>query len=558
MRSDQTKKGPERAPHRSLYYATGQIKEEADFDKPFIAVVNSVIDIVPGHVHLREYGELIKKTIRAQGGIPFEFHTIGVDDGIAMGHLGMKYSLPSRELIADSIETMLQAHQFDGVICLGNCDKIVPGMLMTMLRVNIPAIYVSGGPMRAGDYQGNKIDLSQVFEAVGSYANQKMSLEKLTEIERQACPGCGSCAGMFTANSMNCLTEALGLALPGNGTCLAGSQERLDLIDAAARQIMYLVDQDLKPLDIVTQASIDNAFALDMAMGGSTNTVLHTLALAREAGIDYPIERINQIAAQTPNICKVSPSRTDVHLEDVYRAGGISAVIQEASRANGFDLQQKTVTGQTLGQNIESAKIQNQDIIRTCESAYSQQGGLKILFGNLASQGAVVKVSGVDKSIWQFEGEAICFDSMEAAMQAIMDQTVQSGQVVVIRYEGPKGGPGMQEMLSPTAALVGRSLGEKCALITDGRFSGATRGLAIGHISPEAAEGGLIGLLQNGDKIVIDIEQGSIEAVLTEAQIAERRQDWQPLVKKHTGERNWLRRYAKQVQNAAKGAVLES
>ncbi len=560
MRSNQTKKGIERAPHRSLFYATGVVEKEEDFDKPFIAVVNSYIDIIPGHAHLKAYGEKVKKAIRDAGGIPFEFNTIGVDDGIAMGHSGMKYSLPSRELITDSIETMIEAHKFDAMICLGNCDKIVPGMIMAMLRINIPSIYVSGGPMKAGNIDGKSIDLISVFEGVGAYADKKISLDQLKKIERLACPSCGSCAGMFTANSMNCLAEVLGLGLPGNGTILAKTPEREKLLTQAAKTLMKLIKNDIKPRDIVTKESIDNAFALDMAMGGSTNTVLHTLAIAKEAEIDYPLERINEIAEKVPHICKVSPSRPDVHMEDVYRAGGISAIINEASKSGAFALNQKSVTGQTLGENVKNIKIKDEEVIRTIDNAYSQVGGLKILFGNLAKQGAVIKAAGVEKSAWHFEGKAICFDSMEDAMDAIMDGSVKEGHVVVIRYEGPKGGPGMQERLSPTSAIVGRGLGSKCALITDGRFSGGTRGIAIGHISPEAAEGGEIGLIENGDKIIIDINEGKLELDVDEAELEKRRKAFTPANKeiwKQLSKRSWLRRYAKLVTNASQGAVLE-
>jgi len=570
MRSDITKLGPERAPHRSLYYATGIVKKESDFAKPFIAVVNSYVDVVPGHVHLQKYGKIVKDLVRKSGGIPFEFNTIGVDDGIAMGHSGMKYSLPSRELIADSIETMVEAHKFDAMICIGNCDKIVPGMIMAILRVNIPAVYVSGGPMKAGKLGKKTLDLINMFEGVGAYANKKITLSQLKKLERVACPGCGSCAGLFTANSMNCLVEALGLAVPYNGTALAGTKEREEVIANAVDALFRMIKTDTKPRDLITKKSIDNAFALDMAMGGSTNTVLHTLAIAKEAEVDYDLKRINDIAKKVPCICKVSPSRPDVHMEDVHKAGGVSAIINEVSKSGVFDLSQKTITGRTLGQNVKYAKIKDKDIIRPIENAYSKVGGLKILFGNLAKQGAVIKTAGVEKDVWKFSGKAICFDSEEEAMKAIMNQAVRAGHVVVIRYEGPKGGPGMKEMLSPTSAIIGCGLGKSVALITDGRFSGGTRGIAVGHISPEAAEGGMIALLINGDKITIDIERGIIDVDLTDDEIKKRSErfrnrrynQWLNVENEYSlknfPKRSWLRRYAKLVTNASKGGVLDS
>jgi dihydroxy-acid dehydratase len=554
MRSDAIKKGFERAPHRSLLKACG-VKDE-DFVKPFIGVVNSYIDIIPGHVHLQEYGKTIKKEIRKAGGIPFEFNTIGVDDGIAMGHSGMLYSLPSRELIADSVETMAQAHKFDGLVCIPNCDKIVPGMLMGALRVNIPTIFVSGGAMAAGKTSdGQVVDLISVFEGVGQFKAGKITEARLKDLEDHGCPTCGSCSGMFTANSMNCLMEALGMALPGNGTYLALSPERKKLLRQAAKQIVKLIAMDLKPRDIVTRESIDNAFILDMAMGGSTNTVLHTLALAHEAGIAYDLKRINELSAKTPNICKVSPS-SHYHVEDVDRAGGVSAILKEISRIPRLLRgNQMTVTGKTLKRNISRAKTLDADVIRPIENAYSQTGGLAILFGNLAPEGSVIKTAGVTPSMMQFEGPAVVFESQDEACAGILEGRVQPGQVAVIRYEGPKGGPGMQEMLAPTANIMGMGLGEKVALITDGRFSGGTRGACIGHVSPEAAEGGPIALIRNGDLIQIDLLKRTLNVKVSEEELGQRRSSWKPRSPKVTT--GWLARYAKMVTSGSTGAVLK-
>lgn len=553
MRSDTIKKGFERAPHRSLLRATG-LKDE-DFDKPFIAVVNSHIDIIPGHVHLQEYGRIIKEEIRKAGGVPFEFNTIGVDDGIAMGHKGMLYSLPSRELIADSVETMIQAHMLDGMVCIPNCDKIVPGMIMAAMRVNVPAIFVSGGPMAAGRTSAGKVvDLISVFEGVGELRAGRITEAELKDIEDNGCPSCGSCSGMFTANSMNCLMEALGIALPGNGTALAKSPEREELLKRAARQIIELIKADLKPRDIVTRGAIDNAFALDMAMGGSTNTILHTLAIAHEGGINYDLKRINELSKIVPNICKVSPS-SQWHIEDVHNAGGVSAILKELSRVDGvLDLQQKTITLNTLGDNIKDAVIKNKEVIRPVENAYSKDGGLAILYGNLAPEGAVIKTAGVDTVMRRHKGPAIVFESQEDACAGILGGRVKAGHVVVIRYEGPKGGPGMQEMLAPTANIMGLGLGDKVALITDGRFSGGTRGACIGHVSPEAAEGGPIALIQDGDMIGIDLHERILNVDISEAEMNKRRQDWKPPQPKV--EKGWLGRYARMVTSGSKGAVL--
>ena len=553
MRSDTIKKGFERAPHRSLLRACG-LKDE-DFDKPFIGVVNSYIDIIPGHVHLQEFGRLIKAEIRKAGGVPFEFNTIGVDDGIAMGHRGMLYSLPSRELIADSVETMAQAHMLDGLICIPNCDKIVPGMIMGAMRVNIPVVFVSGGPMPAGKTStGKVVDLISVFEGVGELQAGRITEAELKDIEDNGCPSCGSCSGLFTANSMNCLMEALGLALPGNGTALAKSTERVDLLNRAAKQIVELVRADLKPRDIVTRGAIDNAFVLDMAMGGSTNTILHTLAIAHEAGISYDLKRINELSRRVPNICKVSPS-SQWHIEDVHNAGGVSAILKELSRVEGLlDLQQRSVTLNTIGENIKDAFIKNKEVIRPLENAYSKDGGLAILYGNLAPEGSVIKTAGVDAAIMLHEGPAIVFESQEDACAGILGGRVKAGHVVVIRYEGPKGGPGMQEMLSPTANIMGLGLGDKVALITDGRFSGGTRGACIGHVSPEAAEGGPIALIQDGDIIRIDIHERLLNVKISDEEMNMRRQMWKPPVPRV--EKGWLGRYARMVTSGSKGAVL--
>ena len=524
--------------------------------KPFIAISNSYIDIVPGHVHLNELGEVVREAVRQAGGVPFMFNTIGVCDGIAMGHIGMKYSLPSRELIADSVETMVKAHRFDAMICIPNCDKIVPGMLMAAVRCNIPTIFVSGGPMSAGrTSQGEAVDLVSVFEAVGAYQAGTVSEAQLKELEDVGCPTCGSCAGLFTANSMNCLCEVLGMALPGNGSILAVDPRREQLARDAARQLMKLLEMDLKPLDLITPEAIDNAFALDMAMGGSTNTVLHTIALAREAGFDYALERLNQISARVPTLCKISPS-SDYHMEDMDRAGGVSAILWELSQKLGtLHLNQPTVTGKTLGENIANCDSQDTDCIRTLDNAYSQTGGLTILFGNLAPEGAVVKSAGVLPEMMRHSGPARVYESHDEANAGILDGQVKPGEVVIIRCEGPKGGPGMQEMLAPTANITGMGLESSVALITDGRFSGGTRGACIGHVSPEAAQGGPIGLLQTGDTIQIDIPAGTLNVDLTEDELARRRASWQPPSRGHlTG---WLARYASMATSASKGAVLE-
>jgi dihydroxy-acid dehydratase len=753
MLSDTIKKGFERAPHRSLLRATGSIESEADWGKPFIAIANSYTDCIPGHAHLNEIGQLVKRLVREAGGVPFIFNTIGVDDGIAMGHGGMLYSLPSRELIADCVETMLRAHCFDGMICIPNCDKIVPGMLMGAMRVNIPTVFVSGGPMAAGIAERQathddlaqylqpatvKTDLISVFKGVGELQSGKINEEQLKKLEQSACPTCGSCSGMFTANSMNCLCEALGMALPGNGTILAVSKEREALYRRAAAAIVRAVEQDLKPRDIATLEAFDNALMLDVAMGGSTNTVLHTLAIAREAGIPYDIKRIDTISRRIPCICKVSPS-SDYHIQDIHRAGGIHTILGELKRQGVLNLHTKTVTGKTLGENIDDwdvrcekslslakavrvsgassivvdpndkmgattrtgngnlapkpmlffpadelavilwrdaaawnaadvdaqlsvfdAKIKfklsdgselagheplraelvrlaaeakglvraelaefrkspvilfwqygkggtktkfaiirarnvkkglitraefvtdakqltrvhpsglmpydpafrfdAKDCIRTKETAHTPDGGLAILYGQLAPEGSVVKTAGISKAFKEncgpgfiFEGPCVIFESQDDACAGILANKVKAGDIVIIRNEGPRGGPGMQEMLSPTSYIVGMGLGDKCALITDGRFSGGTAGACIGHVSPEAAEGGPIGLLKNGDRLHIDFPNRKIDILVPEAELAERKKTFTPTRRNLGG---WLARYQKLVTNASQGGIL--
>ncbi|MFJ7917233.1 MULTISPECIES: dihydroxy-acid dehydratase [Lysinibacillus] len=555
MRSDMIKVGVDRAPHRSLLYATGKVKAK-DLGKPFIGVCNSYIDIIPGHVHLRTFADVVKEAIIEAGGIPFEFNTIGVDDGIAMGHIGMRYSLPSREIIADSAETVINAHWFDGVFYIPNCDKITPGMLMAAVRTNVPSIFVSGGPMEAGtSVTGKQLSLTSVFEGVGAHKSGKMSAEELLDIENNACPTCGSCSGMFTANSMNCLMEMLGVALPGNGTIVATSEERHKLIKEAAKQLVRMIKEDIKPRDIITKEAIDDAFALDMAMGGSTNTVLHTLAIANEAEIDYNIEDINKVAERVPYLAKIMPA-SDISMDDINKAGGVSAIINElASIPGAIHPDRPTVAGVTMGELVKDYHITNAEVIRTKDNPYSPVGGLSVLFGNIAPDGSVIKVGAVDPSIKVFRGEAIVFDSQEAAQENIDNGTVKEGHVVVIRYEGPKGGPGMPEMLAPTSAIQGRGLGTKVALITDGRFSGASRGISIGHISPEAAEGGPIALVENGDIITIDLPNRTINLEVSDEILAERRTklpEFEPKIK-----RGWLARYSKLVTSASTGGVMK-
>ena len=555
MRSDMIKLGVDRAPHRSLLYATGKVKAK-DLEKPFIGVCNSYIDIIPGHVHLRQFADVVKEAIIEAGGIPFEFNTIGVDDGIAMGHIGMRYSLPSREIIADAAETVINAHWFDGVFYIPNCDKITPGMLMAAVRTNVPSVFVSGGPMEAGtSSSGKQLSLTSVFEGVGALKSGKMTAEELHDIEHNACPTCGSCSGMFTANSMNCLMEMLGVALPGNGTIVATSNERHRLIKEAAKHLVRMIKEDIKPRDIITKEAIDDAFALDMAMGGSTNTVLHTLAIANEAEIEYNIEDINKVAERVPYLAKIMPA-SDLSMDDIEKAGGVSAIINELTKIPGaIHPERQTIAGVSMGELVKDYHITNDQVIRTKDNPYSPVGGLSVLFGNIAPEGSVIKVGAVDPSIKVFTGEAIVFDSQEEAQEAIDAGEVREGHVVVIRYEGPKGGPGMPEMLAPTSAIQGRGLGTKVALITDGRFSGASRGISIGHISPEAAEGGPIALVENGDQIVIDLPNRTINLEVSEEVLAERRTKLTPFEPKI--KRGWLARYSKLVTNASQGGIMK-
>ena len=624
MRSDTIKKGDARAGHRSLLRATGV--GENDWNKPFIAICNSHVDIIPGHVHLQEVGNYVKECVRAAGGVPFLFNTIGVDDGIAMGHNGMKYSLPSRELIADSVETMIEAHRFDAMICIPNCDKIVPGMFMGAMRVNVPTIFVSGGPMEAGKTaDGKTVDLIDAFVGGVQRQNGTISAEELDAIEKAACPTCGSCSGMFTANSMNCLAEALGMGLPGNGTILATSADRKALYQRASERIVAMAKEfgrvgpghGLLPREIATEAAFDNAMVLDMAMGGSTNTVLHILAIAREAEVSYSLGRIDELSKKTPNVCKVSPS-SRYHMEDVANAGGIHTILGEVARGcpGLLDLSCRTVTGKTLGENIADFDVRGADalasardwarvrpggtrttrawsvpsvvsergaeaagvalldadenghgngsggdgvdpfdVIRSVENAYSRTGGLNMLHGNLAPDGAVVKTAGVDPKMLRHTGPAVIFENEEDAYNGIVFGKVKAGDVVVIRNEGPKGGPGMQEMLAPTTAIKGVGLGDRCALITDGRFSGGTAGASIGHVSPEAAVGGPIGLIQAGDIIEIDIPAGRLSVRLSDEELAVRRARWAPPAPRFT--RGYLAKYAAMATSASTGAVLK-
>ena len=606
MRSDMVKRGIERAPHRSLLKGTGNFTD-ADIDKPFIAICNSFVEIIPGHAHLDKVGYYIKEAVRAAGGVPFIFNTIGVDDGIAMGHLGMKFSLPSRELIADCVETMIEAHRFDAMICIPNCDKIVPGMMMAAARCNIPTIFVSGGPMEAGrTSEGKKVDLISAFYAVSQHTLGQMTEAEVTDIENNACPTCGSCSGMFTANSMNCLAEALGIALPGNGTTLATSEDRKKLYTAAAKRIVELANAGGPlPREIMTRAAFDNAMILDMAMGGSTNTVLHILAIAHEAGVEFTMKDIDALSHRTPNVCRLAPSSGDngrmYHMEDCHAAGGIQTILGEILRGKPGLLHgdAMTVTGRTIAGNIaaedirakgkkvrtdgistakrselskytehalaggaavltvlEQETFEPHDCIRTVKTAYSPEGGLSVLYGNIAQEGGVVKTAGVDKSMLRHSGPAVIFESQEEACEGILNGKVKPGDVVIIRYEGPRGGPGMQEMLAPTSYIKGNpALAQTVALITDGRFSGGTAGACIGHVSPEAARGGAIGLLRTGDMIDIDIPGRTLNARIGEAELAERRKNWTaPAPRYRTG---YLAKYTAMATSAATGAALK-
>ncbi len=552
MKSDAVKKGVQRAPHRSLLRAIGYTNWE--MEQPFVGVVNSYNEAIPGHINLRQIADAVKAGVRAGGGTPFEVGTIGICDGIAMNHEGMKYSLASRELIADSVETVVQAHAFDALVLIPNCDKIVPGMLMAAARLNLPTIVVSGGPMMAGKWRGEIVDLNSVFMGVGAVIAGAMTEDELEELETMACPGCGSCSGMFTANTMNCLTEALGMGLPGHGTIPAVESRRIHLAKNAGRQVMELLKRDIRPLDIMTEDSFRNAFAVDMALGGSTNTVLHMLAIAHEAGVDVRLSELNVISAQTPHLCRMSPVQGGHHIQDLDQAGGIQAVMRELADHDMLTTCQMTVTGQNVAENLKNAQVYDRSVIRPLQDPYSVRGGLSILFGSLAPDGAVIKAAAVSGDIQTYTGPARVFDSEDAATEAVLKRDFAPGDVIVIRYEGPRGGPGMREMLTATSALSGMGMDGQVALLTDGRFSGATRGLAVGHVSPEAAAGGPIAIVQDGDMITIDLNERTLNLAL-DAQEIERRLEalpkWQSQVTK-----GYLKRYARLVTSASTGAVL--
>jgi dihydroxy-acid dehydratase len=551
MRSDLAKKGLEKAPHRSLFKALGLTDEE--MSRPLVGIVNSKNDIIPGHINLDKIAEAVKAGVRIAGGTPLEFNTIGVCDGIAMNHTGMKYSLGSRELIADSAEIMATAHALDALVFIPNCDKIVPGMLMAAARLNLPSIFVSGGPMLAGRVQGRAVSLTQVFEGVGAAAAGRMSPDELAELEENACPTCGSCSGMFTANSMNCLTEGLGMALAGNGTIPAVYSERIRLAKQTGMQIMRLWEKDIKALDIMTADAFRNAMRLDMAIGCSSNSVLHLLAIAQEAGVDIDLELFNQVSSATPHLCRLSPAG-EHHMEDLYRAGGIPALFHELNKKNLINSDCLTVSGRTVGEDIISAPVRDHAVIRPIDNPYSPTGGVAILFGNLAPEGAVVKKSAVAEEMMTHQGPARVFDSEETAVAAILGGRIQAGDVIVIRYEGPAGGPGMREMLTPTSAIAGIGLDKEVALITDGRFSGATRGASIGHVSPEAAAGGLIALVEEGDLIRIDIPAGRLDLMVDEEVLVGRKALWKVPEPKIT--KGYMKRYAEMVQSASTGAIF--
>ncbi|MBP2628026.1 MAG: dihydroxy-acid dehydratase [Firmicutes bacterium] len=552
MRSDSMKLGVEKAPHRALFKSLGLTDEE--LQRPIIGVVNSFNEVIPGHVHLRSIADAVKVGIRMAGGTPLEFPSIGVCDGIAMNHAGMKYSLASREHIADSVEIMAMAHPFDALVFIPNCDKVVPGMLMAAVRLNIPSIFVSGGPMMAGKFRGKKVTLTSIFEAVGAVSSGKMGMDDLAELEEEVCPGCGSCAGMFTANSMNCMTEVLGMGLPGNGTIPAVTSARIRLAKKAGQQIIELLKKDITPRQIITEKALHNALTADMALGCSTNTILHLPAIAHEAGIKLDLNLVNEISQKTPQICKLSPAGEHC-IEDLHEAGGIQAVMAALARQGLLHQDALTVTGKNVGDNVQGKTILRSDVIRSFDSSYSKDGGLAVLWGNLAPEGSVVKKGAVLPEMMNHKGPARVFECEEDANNAIMGGQINPGDVVVIRYEGPKGGPGMREMLSPTSALAGRGLDSSVALVTDGRFSGVTRGASIGHVSPEAAEGGPLGLVREGDIIHIDIPNRSIEVLLNDKEIKQRRLNWQaPAAKNLTG---YLARYSKMVTSASTGAILK-
>lgn len=553
MRSDNVTKGAERAPNRSLFYAMGYTKEE--LDRPLIGVVSAHSEVVPGHIHLDKITEAVKAGVRLAGGTPIMVPSIGVCDGIAMGHIGMKYSLASRELIADSVETMATAHQFDGLVLVPNCDKIVPGMVMAAVRMNIPAVVCSGGPMLAGNFEGEEISLSKMFEAVGSYKAGLINECQLSECEHGACPSCGSCAGMYTANSMNCLCESLGIALPGNGTIPAVASGRIALAKHAGMAIMNLVNNDIKARDIINEKSILNALACDMALGCSSNSVLHLLAIANEAGVPLDLNLFNEMSAKVPNLCHLAPAGP-THMQDLNNAGGVPAVQAELAKRGLLDLSLITATGKTVGENIEGAYVKDTNAIRTIDNPYSETGGIQILWGNIAENGCVVKRSAVAPEMLQHKGPARVFNSEDEAIAAIYASKIVDGDVVVIRYEGPKGGPGMREMLNPTSALAGMKLDKTVALITDGRFSGASRGASIGHVCPEAAEGGVIGLVEEGDIISIDIPNAKITLEVSDEELAKRRENY--VAPKPNITHGWLGRYSKLVSSASKGAVMKS
>lgn len=554
MRSDLMKAGLERAPHRSLFKALGL--SDADLERPIIGIACSCNEIVPGHVHLHEIAEEAACGVREAGGTPLIFHTIGVCDGIAMGHLGMKYSLPSRELIADSVEVMATAHPFDGLVLVPNCDKIVPGMLMAAGRLDLPTVMVSGGPMRAGIWQGRQVDLITVFEAIGRVRRGEMTEEELKELEEAACPGCGSCSGMFTANTMNCLAEALGIAPPYNGTAPADSAERRRLACIAGRMVVELVRRGITARKILTREALLNAISLDMALGGSTNTVLHLPAIAKEAGVEISLDDFDRISERTPNICKLSPASEKHIVEDLHRAGGIPAALSRLLEGGLINGETLTVAGKTLAENIEEKKVLDEEVIRPLDNPHSPDGGIAILKGSLAPEGAVVKRSAVaSEMLGERLLRARVFDSEEEAVEAILGGRIKPGEVVVIRYEGPRGGPGMREMLAPTSAVVGMGLDKEVALVTDGRFSGGTRGAAIGHISPEAAEGGPIALVKEKDKILVDIRGKRLDLLVDELELSRRREHWTPLEPKIR--RGYVARYAKIVTSASTGAVFK-
>ena len=553
MRSEAIKLGAERAPHRSLLKAIGYTDEE--LARPLIGVCNSFNEIIPGHIHLNQIAEAVKAGIRMAGGTPVEYGAIGVCDGIAMGHEGMKYSLPSRELIADSCETMVQAHRLDGVVYIPNCDKVVPGMLMAACRVDIPAIFVSGGPMASRTVNGRGLDLNSVFEAVGAIKAGKIDEEELKFVEDNACPGCGSCSGMFTANSMNCLTEVLGLALPGNGTIASTDAARIRLAKLTGMKVVELVERDIKPSDIVTEASLANAFTADMALGCSSNSLLHLTAIANERGLGLDLRRVNEISERTPNLCRLAPAGVH-HVQDLEAAGGIQALLTELAAHGALDGSVLTCTGRTLAENLAGRKFTPNPVIRSFDDPYARTGGLAVLFGNVAERGSVVKRSAVAPEMLTHSGPARVFDSEDEAIAAIYGGKINSGDVVVIRYEGPKGGPGMREMLSPTSAIAGMGLDKSVALITDGRFSGATRGASIGHVCPEAADGGVIALIEEGDRITIDIPNYSVTLDVPADVLAERRKRWKAPAPRVT--RGYLARYAKLVASASEGAVLRA